>query len=482
MFKGISTHQSNQHYKGGFHVHFTINRLASATLFTGTLLLATPLLAAEPAAVEGKNTKVCTTCHKVEPGTFRGYFESVAMKSSSMQVKVDDKSEVLKFDKASIKVTNPDVKENDVEKQLRGIKKNHEVKVVVESRNGVNYAKAVVAKPPIKIDEAKLIKIDEVEKLVALGPEKGNFTLVDSRPLPRYQDGFIPGAINIPYPAFDKNLDKLPADKNRLIVFYCAGITCTMSPKSLEKAEQLGYKNVRVYREGLPGWLQKYPGVITAKFVKEAWLEKEMPFVLLDARAEKEAEKGFIKGAVSFPVADEKAIKALPKKEIKAPIFVYDADGMGNSQEVAKAIVKAGYAPVMVLDGGLAAWQKAALAVESGKLATKIVYVPKPKAGEISVEEFKKVIASIPADTILLDVRLPEEVKEGAITGSVNIPAADVDQNLAKLPMEKKIVIYCNTGTQSEMAYHTLKGKGYKNVSFLNAKLDIDAGKVEISK
>ena len=148
------------------------------------------------------------------------------------------------------------------------------------------------------------VRHDEVEKLVAMGPEKGNFTLIDSRPTPRYQDGFIPGAINLPYPAFDKNLDKLPTDKNRLIIFYCAGITCTMSPKSLEKAEQLGYKNLKVFREGMPGWLQRKPGEITAGFIKEAWLDKQMPFVLLDARAKQDAEKGFIKGAVTFPAAD----------------------------------------------------------------------------------------------------------------------------------------------------------------------------------
>lgn len=458
------------------------NGVRAVTLSVGALLLATPLMAAEPAQVEGRNTKVCSTCHKVEAATYRGYFENLAMSSSSLQVKVDDKSEVLKFDKGSIKVSNPDVKDGDLEKQLRGIKKNHEVKVVVELRNGVRFAKAIVAKPPIKVDEAKLIKADDLEKLVALGPEKGNFTLVDSRPLPRYQDGFIPGAINLPYPAFDKNLDKLPADKNRLVVFYCAGITCTMSPKSLEKAEALGYTNTKVFREGMPGWLQRNPGVMTVKFMKEAWLDKEMPFILLDARTKSDAEKGYIKGAVTFPVVDEKSIKLLPKKDMKAPIFVYDADGTAKAQTVAQGLVKAGYTPVMVLSGGIAAWEKAGLPLEKGTLANKVAYTPKPKTGEISVENFTKLIAAIPSDTILVDVRIPEDVKEGAIAGAVAIPAVEIDQKLALLPQEKKIVFYCATGTQAEMAYHTLKGKGYPNVSFLNAKVYVDAGKVEITR
>jgi rhodanese-related sulfurtransferase len=463
-------------------VQIKISRSIVAPVAIGALLLAAPALAAGPGIVEGKNTKVCSTCHKVEASAFRGYFENLSMKFSTIQVKVDDKSELFKFDKSAIKVSNPDVKEADIEKQLRGIKKNHEVKVVAELKDGTLYATALVAKPPIKVDEAKLIKIDEVEKLVALGPEKGNFTLLDSRPLPRYQDGFIPGAVNLPYPAFDKNLDKLPTDKNRLIIFYCAGITCTMSPKSLEKAEQLGYKNLKVFREGMPAWLQRKPGSITAQFIKEAWLDKDTPFVLLDARDKKDAEKGFIKGAVTFPVANEKAIESLPKKEIKAPIFVYDADGKGKAQAVAESIVKAGYAPVQVVVGGIDAWQKAGLPLESGALGTKIAYTPKPKPGEISIDNFKKLIAAPPADTIILDVRPADEVAEGTIPVAINITTDGIDQNLDKLPKEKRIVTYCNSGTLAEMAYHNLKGKGYTNVFFLNAKVVIDEGKIEISR
>lgn len=454
----------------------------SVTLLVGALLMATPLMAAEPAQIAGRNTKVCSTCHKVESATYRGYFESVAMSSSSFQVKVDDKSEVLKFDKGTLKVSNLDVKDSDLEKKLRGIKKNHEVKVVIELKNGVRYAQAIVAKPPIKVDEAKLIKADDLEKLVALGPEKGNFTLIDSRPLPRYQDGFIPGAINLPYPAFDKNLDKLPADKNRLVVFYCAGVTCTMSPKSLEKTEALGYKNAKVYREGMPGWLQRKPGAMTVKFMKEAWLDKDIPFILLDARPRTNAEKGFIKGAVSFPAVDKTSVKMLPKKELKAPIFVYDADGNGQAQTVAQGLVEAGYAPVLMLSGGLASWEKAGLPVEKGAPASTVTYTPKPKAGEISREKFTSLIAAIPSDTILVDVRTPEEVKEGSIAGAIAIPVAELDQKLALLPQEKNIIFYCGSGTQAEMAYHTLKAKEYPNVSFLNAKVFIDDGKIEIMR
>lgn len=68
--------------------------------------------------------------------------------------------------------------------------------------------------------KAQLMGIDEMAKLVEMGPEKGNFVLVDSRPAARYHEGHIPGAISIFDPEFDKHTDKLPKAKDTLLVFY----------------------------------------------------------------------------------------------------------------------------------------------------------------------------------------------------------------------------------------------------------------------
>ena len=71
--------------------------------------------------------------------------------------------------------------------------------------------------------------------------------IIDSRPAAQY-DGHIPGAINIPDSQFDKLVDKLPADKATLLLFYCGGLECMLSHNSAFKAEKLGYTNVKVYR------------------------------------------------------------------------------------------------------------------------------------------------------------------------------------------------------------------------------------------
>jgi rhodanese-related sulfurtransferase len=61
---------------------------------------------------------------------------------------------------------------------------------------------------------------------VALGPEKGKYVLIDSRPPVRFDEGHIPSAKKMPFFAFDKLAEKvLPKDKEILQIYYCGGFT-----------------------------------------------------------------------------------------------------------------------------------------------------------------------------------------------------------------------------------------------------------------
>jgi len=194
--------------------------------------------------------------------------------------------------------------------------------------------------------------------------------------------------------------------------------------------------------------------------------------VLLDVRPEKEAKAGFIKGAVSIPEKSiDKALKSFPSKNLKPPIVVYDARGDGAAEKVAMKLVKAGYPGPRVLTGGFAGWQSAKYAVETGKPATKVAYVPKPKAGSIPATEFRAFAKGVPADVQIIDVREEDEIyNTGMIKGALNIPAGEIASRLAEIPKDKTIVMHCSTGARAEMAYNVLKDKGYK-VRFLDATL-----------
>jgi hypothetical protein len=182
---------------------------------------------AVPAAAPAKPTiaKLCTNCHQQEPGNLRGSFDSVAYKSQSIQVKIDDATEILRFDTNTLKVINVQPDPANPSEPLRAIKKGKEVRVEYTEKDGRKFATLVVAKPPLKVAPEKLMSTADMEKLVAMGPEKGKYLLIDCRPTPRFMEGAIPTAVNIPYPAFEKNIDKLPKDKNALIVYYCSGVT-----------------------------------------------------------------------------------------------------------------------------------------------------------------------------------------------------------------------------------------------------------------
>ena len=247
-----------------------------------------------------------------------------------------------------------------------------------------------------------------------------------------------------------------------------------MSPDSASKAEKLGYTNVKVYHDGVPEWVKRNYLVLSTQFLKEAWIDKDIPHVLVDARPAKTAEAGFIKGAASIAADDiAKSRSKFPPKDKKAPIMLYDQKGGDDAAKAAKALIAAGYAPVDIVSGGFDAWKAAGYPIQTGKLADAIVYVPKPRPGEIALDEFKKVIAGIPADMLLIDVRSQAEANDGMIKGAKNVPDAEILDRLAEISKDKRIITYCNTGVQAEMAYHKLKEKGY-NVSFLNGKVTFD--------
>lgn len=57
-------------------------------------------------------------------------------------------------------------------------------------------------------------------------PQPKNVMIIDSRPTkPKYDNGYIPTAVNIPDSQFDKMTGKLPEAKDTLLIFYCEGST-----------------------------------------------------------------------------------------------------------------------------------------------------------------------------------------------------------------------------------------------------------------
>jgi rhodanese-related sulfurtransferase len=448
-----------------------LGALISAAQFASAQAPATT--AAAPTPTKPPQPALCTACHTLGASEMGGYFESAAFKSQSIQLDVGGAApQILRFDPKALKVIDAGTPRPP--EFLKDARKRHEVQVRFIEQDGAKVVTDIRFKGPAKIDPSLLIDYAGVAKLVAEGPAKTTYTLIDSRPLVRFQEGAIPTAIHLPFIGFDKFVDRLPKDKSQLTVFYCGGITCTLSPNSMKKAKQMGYTNLRVYREGEPDWKTRNYLVTTPAFVKAAFIDRDIPHVMIDARTAGDAASGRIRGAVSMPAGEAMAArKSLPDPKLKAPLIVYDGRGGDQAVTVAKALLKAGQQNVLVLNGGMIGWQAAAYPIESGMpVPTKVAYAPKPRAGSIPMAEFTTLAKNTPADVLILDVRNADEAKDGMIKGALLIPDEELAARMSEVPKNKRIVTHCLTGIRAEMAYHKLKEAGY-NAAFLNNEIEV---------
>ena len=70
-----------------------------------------------------------------------------------------------------------------------------------------------------------IVDVDFVMQQVKV-PMPEDVMIIDARPKrPKYDKGHIPMAVSIPDSKFDQMTDKLPKDKNALLIFYCGGPT-----------------------------------------------------------------------------------------------------------------------------------------------------------------------------------------------------------------------------------------------------------------
>lgn len=95
------------------------------------------------------------------------------------------------------------------------------------------------------------IGVEELSKLMS----GGSAVVVDANGADTRQEyGVIPGALLLTsYKDYD--LGVLPASKETPVVFYCGGEKCAAAPKAADRAAAAGWKNVRVLKVGIRGWV-----------------------------------------------------------------------------------------------------------------------------------------------------------------------------------------------------------------------------------
>jgi rhodanese-related sulfurtransferase len=346
---------------------------------------------------------------------------------------------------------------------------NTKFKAEVDENDYASILKRVL----VKLPDDQIIDTDTLADLL----DEGTPVFIgDARPENIYNASHIPTSHPTPADKLADNLDWLPKDKDALIVFYCGGVTCPLSPKALKIATEKGYTNVKAYVEGFPAWKgEVYPAHINADWVKNNLNDHH---VIIDVRNK---PSSYVKGAVHIPTSqllemhDKWNQDKLPvaKRTIfelrdkKAPItIVADTHHADEAIEAYEILSFWKFKNVTILNGGMEQWAAAKLPTESGNISTELVYVKKPVKGAVEEQEF--VNAATKASAIIIDVRNPDEVAEGRIKGSINIPLAELDQHLAKIPKDSPVILHCAAGARASLGYTMLSKKGFTNVKFLN--------------
>lgn len=89
----------------------------------------------------------------------------------------------------------------------------------------------------------------------------------------------------------------------------------------------------------------------------------------------------------------------------------------------------------------------------------------KPNVPEVDVETAWEDIQKN-TNTVVVDVRTPHEYSRGNIKGSINIPVDSIEEKIDKaIPnKEKRVYVYCLSGSRSVLAVEQMRKMGFTNV------------------
>ncbi len=83
---------------------------------------------------------------------------------------------------------------------------------------------------------------------------------------------------------------------------------------------------------------------------------------------------------------------------------------------------------------------------------------------QIEPVQAKSKLSTQPA-SFLLDVRQPEEYREGHISGAKLIPLGELQRRVKELPRDREIIVVCHSGNRSSSAVRLLASAGYQAVN-----------------
>src|SRR5215472_7151360 len=187
--------------------------------------------------------------------------------------------------------------------------------------------------------------------------------VLDARPYDEYAVSHIPGARAVPakpgttlalYVGDAAEVAKDIPDKIQPLILYCNGLFCGRSERLADDLIKLGYRDVRQYQLGAPGWRALGGVMQVEKAALLRLLAQDATSVLIDARAKAGLKPG-LHNAVSIPLPEASQAKddgRLPMTDHNTRIFVVGTNA-AEARAVAEAIVHDAFHNVTFFGGAI---------------------------------------------------------------------------------------------------------------------------------
>lgn len=176
--------------------------------------------------------------------------------------------------------------------------------------------------------------------------------------------------------------------------------------------------------------------------------------LIVDTRSASDYAAGHIPGALSNPFRDAFGVWLGWLVAPETPLL-FVAGHEGIDRVVEEALLVGCERLVGWLDGGMRAWEQAAL--------------PKVATPFVDGDTARRAIRSGAA---VLDVREPAEYAAGHVEGAMHVPLGDLETGSAVTPRDRPLVIYCGHGERAVSAASILERAGFGQLLVLRGGPD----------
>ncbi|TKB11358.1 rhodanese-like domain-containing protein [Desulforhopalus sp. IMCC35007] len=177
------------------------------------LLLVTPIAGKSEDATQNPVIGSCEGCPATtDTKVLKGTLDVISFKASMLQLATGTGAKVITFSDDTILIGT---------ETFSSIASDSDLEIEYLNEDGVLLAVSITVASKAPILESNQINAKTLSKLISANTTP--FTLIDARTDQSYSQAHIPGAVSIYNGVFAKNIDKLPANKQQLIVYYCDG-------------------------------------------------------------------------------------------------------------------------------------------------------------------------------------------------------------------------------------------------------------------